>query len=61
MPGGPGISAPRSDIIPDMSRNRMSRRAVQVVAENRIREAIEEGLFDDQWKSGKLILHRRRQ
>ena len=25
----------------------MSRRAVQVVAENRIREAIEEGLFDN--------------
>jgi hypothetical protein len=30
-----------------MSQNRMSRRAVQVVAENRIREAIEQGQFDD--------------
>lgn len=30
-----------------MSQNRMSRRAVQVVAENRIREAIEEGQFDN--------------
>ena len=30
-----------------MSQNRMSRRAIQVVAENRIREAIEEGQFDN--------------
>lgn len=38
-----------------MSQNRMSRRAVQVVAENRIREAIEEGQFDDLPGSGKPI------
>jgi hypothetical protein len=30
-----------------MSQNRMSRRAVQVVAENRIREAIDAGQFDN--------------
>jgi len=38
-----------------MSQNRMSRRAVQVVAENRIREAIEEGQFDDLPGLGKPI------
>jgi DnaJ-like protein len=30
-----------------MSQSRMSRRAVELVAENRIREAIGEGKFDD--------------
>ena len=38
-----------------MSQNRMSRRAIQVVAENRIREAIEEGQFDDLPGLGKPI------
>jgi hypothetical protein len=38
-----------------MSQNRMSRRAVQVVAENRIREAIGEGQFDNLPGFGKPI------
>ena len=38
-----------------MSSNRMSRRAVELVAENRIREAIEEGQFDDLPGLGKPI------
>ncbi|PYQ64169.1 MAG: hypothetical protein DMF53_08195 [Acidobacteria bacterium] len=41
---------------PCMSQNRMSRRAVQVVAENRIREAIEEGLFVGERLRGDLAL-----
>jgi hypothetical protein len=38
-----------------MSHNRMSRRALDIVAENRIREAIEEGQFDDLPGLGKPI------
>ena len=38
-----------------MSQNRMSRQAIQVVAENRIREAIEEGQLDDLPGLGKPI------
>jgi hypothetical protein len=38
-----------------MSQSRMSRRAVELVAENRIREAIEEGKFDDLPGFGKPI------
>jgi len=38
-----------------MSQSRMSRRVVELVAENRIREAIEEGKFDDLPGFGKPI------
>ena len=38
-----------------MSQNRYSRRAIETVAENRVREAIEEGQFDNLPGYGKPI------
>lgn len=38
-----------------MSKNRYSRRAIELVAENRVREAIEAGQFDDLSGYGKPI------
>ena len=38
-----------------MSQNRYSRRAIEMVAENRVREAIEEGQFDNLPGYGKPI------
>jgi hypothetical protein len=45
----------RDDIIFAMSQERMTRHTVQRVAENRIREAIENGEFDDLPGLGKPI------
>jgi hypothetical protein len=44
-----------SGIIFPMSNHRLSRRAVELVAENRVREAIEQGQFDDLSGFGKPI------
>jgi hypothetical protein len=38
-----------------MNPNRLSRRAVELIAENRIREAIEQGKFEDLPGSGRPI------
>jgi hypothetical protein len=38
-----------------VSRERLSRRAVEVISENRIQQAIEEGQFDDLPGAGKPI------
>jgi hypothetical protein len=38
-----------------MSKDRMSRRAVELIAENRIQQAMEEGQFDDLPGAGKPI------
>ena len=44
-----------SGIIAAMSQNRFSRRAIELVAENRIRHAMEEGKFEDLPGFGKPI------